>query len=340
MIRFFSSNFKLKQGLAVLMKPVLLTFSVLGLATLSVSAKPKNVECIAPAGAGGGWDFTCRVPAAQVMGELDLVEGNIEVTNMSGGGGGKAYAHVVGEREGDESLIVAASMATAARLGQNVYSGFTADNVRWLGALGADYGVVAVKKDSPYGTIGDLMDALKSGSGRVNFVGGSSAGGWDHLKVVMLADKAGLDDLRKVNYIAFDNGAKAMLEVIGGRADAFTGDTSEVLSQLDAGQIRVLAVLSPARVDRLGNAKTAQEQGLDVIGANWRGFYAPAGISDATYSEWVDVVKAVAESDSWQDLREKNGLAPFASFGSDFEGFVKSQIRTVNQLSKDLGFLK
>ena len=308
--------------------------------SLGVEAKPKSVECIAPAGAGGGWDFTCRIPAAQVMGDLDLVDGSIEVINMSGAGGGKAFAHVVTKREGDENLIVAASMATAARLGQNVYAGFTADNVRWLGALGSDYGVIAVHKNSPYKNLEQLLAAIETDAGKVTIVGGSSAGGWDHLKVLILADKSGMKDLKKINYIAFDNGGKAMLEVIGNRAAAFTGDTSEVLSYLDAGQIRVLAVLSPERVERLGDAQTAREQGYDVIGANWRGFYAPQGISNKAYEEWVTIIRKVAKSNEWQGLREKNGLAPFESFGSDFESFVKSQTELVNKISKQLGFLK
>ena len=120
-------------------------------------AKPGNTECIAPAGAGGGWDFTCRVPAAQVMGDMGLIDGTMAVTNMSGAGGGKAYAHVVTKRGDDENLIVAASMATAARLGQNVYSSFKASDVRWVGALGADYGAIAVNKDSEFKTLGDLV---------------------------------------------------------------------------------------------------------------------------------------------------------------------------------------
>jgi len=321
------------------MKKLLTFVFSIFLLPLSSASPMSNVECIAPAGVGGGWDFTCRVPAAQVMSDLKLVEGNIEVTNMSGAGGGKAYAHVVTKRKGHENLIVAASMATAARLGQNVYAGFDANDVRWLGALGADYGVIAVAKDSPYQSLKDLLNAVNNGE-KALFVGGSSAGGWDHLKVLILANKNGMKNLRKVNYVAFDNGGKAMLEVIGGRADAFTGDTSEVLSNLDAGKIRILAVLSPERVKRLGDAKTAKEQGLDVVGANWRGFYAPSGISNAAYSQWVGNVMSVAQSPEWAELREKNGLAPFASFGADFENFIREQVQVVRDLSQELGFMK
>ena len=319
------------------MKKILLLLAFLPFIAL---AKPAKVQCIAPAGAGGVWDFTCRVPAAQVMQNLDLVEGTIEVVNMSGAGGGKAFAHVASERKNDSNLIIAASMATAARLGQNVYAGFSAENVRWLGALGADYGVIAVSKDSKYTQLSELVSDLKNSPSSVSIVGGSAAGGWDHLKVLILADKGGVSNLKHINYVAFDNGAKAMLEVISNRADVFTGDTSEVLNYLDAGDIRVLAVLSPQKIDRLGDAKTAKEQGYDVIGANWRGFYAPVNISESAYDEWVNIIQTVANSSQWSALREKNGLASFESFGSDFEGFVKEQIDLVGKISRDLGFMK
>ena len=77
-----------------------------------------------------------------------------------------------------------------------------------------------------------------------------------------------------------------------------------------------------------------------MIGANWRGFYVPKNISNARYNEWVDIVTKVANSSQWSDLSAKNGLAPFKSFGKDFENFVGGQIGKVAQISTDLGFMK
>ena len=329
-------QFQLKQALCVVLFAPLLTFAM---GTVAL-AKPSNVVCIAPAGAGGGWDFTCRVPAAQVMGELDLVEGTVKVINMAGGGGGKAFSHVVAKRSDDQNLIIAASMATAARLGQNVYSGLMASDVRWVGAVGADYGAVAVSKDSPFQTLNDLVEALRTNPAAVTIVGGSSAGGWDHLKMLILANKAGIENLRAINYVSFSNGGTAMLELIGKRADAFTGDVSEMIDYFNKGDIRVLAIFAPEPIAALQGVKTAKEQGFDVIGANWRGFYVPKDVTGARYQEWVEIVRKVAESPQWAELAAKNGLAPFASFGNDFEGFVREQISLVGQISKDLGFMK
>lgn len=303
-------------------------------------AELRNVECLAPAGAGGGWDFTCRVPAAQLMPKVGGVEGSIKVVNMSGSGGGKAFAHVVAKRNDDEKLIVAASAATATRLAQKVYGNYTANDVRWVGALGMDYGVVVVAKNAPFDTLDDLITALKKNPRRNPIVGASSRGGWDHLKMLLVAKEAGIKNLRKINYIPFDNGGKALLEVISGRAAAFTGDTSEIIGQLKAGKLRVLAVLSNNRVPALGDAKTAKEQGYNVVGGNWRAFYAPAGISDAVYNEWVDAVRKVAMSPEWTELREKNGLAEFTSFGKEFDDFVTNQINAVEELSRELNIIK
>jgi len=302
--------------------------------------KLSGCECLAPAGAGGGWDFTCRVPAAQLMPKLGLVDGGMKVVNMSGSGGGKAFSHVVTTRNTDEKLIVAASAATATRIAQKVYGDFGADDVRWVGALGMDYGVIVVGKNSPYKTLGDLVAQLKKDPKKAPIVGGSSAGGWDHLKMLLVAKEAGIKDLRSINYIPFDNGGKALLEVISGRAAAFTGDTSEVIGQLEAGEVRALAVLSDNHIPVLGDTKTAKEQGFNVIGGNWRAFYAPAGISNAAYDYWVAAVKSVAMSPEWTELREKNGLAEFTSFGKDFDGFVRKQIENVANLSKELNIIK
>jgi hypothetical protein len=82
--------------------------------------------------------------------------------------------------------MVAASSATTTRLAQNAFGGMTADQVRFVGAIGADPGVIVVAADSPFQTLGDMVAAIKADPGSVAFAGGSAAGGFDHLKVLMM----------------------------------------------------------------------------------------------------------------------------------------------------------
>ncbi|MEO9586418.1 MAG: tripartite tricarboxylate transporter substrate-binding protein, partial [Marinobacter sp.] len=181
-------------------------FLLVAIATLSFSAlawQPSGkVECIAPSDPGGGWDFTCR-SAGNVMRDLGLVDGTVQTINMAGAGGGVAYAHTVSKRAEDDKLIVAASTATTTRLAQKQFPGLDADMVTWIGALGADYGVIAVGKDSQYENLNQLLDAIKQNPKSVKFAGGSARGGWDHLKVLITAKAAGADRLPAIPYLSY-----------------------------------------------------------------------------------------------------------------------------------------
>lgn len=299
-------------------------------------AQPTNVECIAPADPGGGWDFTCRT-IAPVLTELGLVNGQIRTQNMAGAGGGVAFAHVVGQQEGNEDLIIAASTATTTRLAQGQFPGSTAADVRWVAAVGADYGVIGVAPDSPYNSLTELMDAWKEDTGALTMVGGSAVGGWDHLKVLLAAQAAGVENVEQIQYVSFSSGGQAIIEIVGGRADVFTGDISEALPQIEAGNLKVIAVLSDERLSALPDVATAKEQGIDAVGANWRGFYVPAGVSDERFQYWADAFEQLEASGAFAEIREQNGLAPFARFGADMEQFVLDQVADIEELSARIG---
>lgn len=296
-------------------------------------------ECIAPANPGGGWDFTCR-QIGKIMYDIGAVDKPVQVTNMPGAGGGLAYNHVVSERADDADLIVAASSATTTRLAQNAYAGMTADQVRFVGAIGADPGVIAVAADSDFQTLGDLVDAIKSDPGSVAFAGGSAVGGFDHLKPLMILKEGGFTDITKVKYIGVDGGADAITQTVGGFTQAMTGDMSEVVSFLANGDIRVIAVLTDERVPGFDDIPTAKEQGYDVVAVNWRGLYVPKGISDAQFDEWAAKLQQVADSEEWAKAMTDNGLAPFTKVGGDFQSYVDGLVGEINAMSKELGVLQ
>lgn len=309
------------------------------LLSLGVTSAGITAECIAPANPGGGWDFTCR-QIGKVMHDIGAVDKPIQVTNMAGAGGGLAFNYVVAERNDDPELIVAASSATTTRLAQNAYAGMKADQVRFVGAIGADPGVIVVGAKSPYKSLGELIDAIKAKPSSVAFAGGSAVGGFDHLKSLMVLQRAGITDITKVKYISFNAGADAITQTIGGFTQAMTGDMSEVVGFLKSGDIRVLAVLTDERVPGFENIPTAKEQGIDVVAVNWRGLYIPKGVSDDTFTMWADRLGKVAASDEWKKVMVANGLAPFTKVGADFQNYVDGIVAEVHELSKKLGVIQ
>lgn len=315
---------------------MLATGTMLSLGAVSTASA---TECIAPANPGGGWDFTCR-QIGKIMLDIGAVSQPVQVTNMAGAGGGLAYNYVVTERNDDSDLIIAASSATTTRLAQNAYAGMTADQVRFVGAIGADPGVIVVAADSPFQSLGDMVDAINEDPGSVAFAGGSAVGGFDHIKPLMVMERAGFTDIKKIKYISVDGGADAITQTVGGFTQAMTGDMSEVVGFLKAGEIRVLAVLTDERVPGFEDIPTAKEQGFDVVAVNWRGLYVPKGISDDEFQGWADKLQQVADSDEWQEVMKANGLAPFTRVGDDFQGYVDNLIAEVAKMSKDIGVIQ
>ncbi len=323
------------------------SMTILAAAAVSLSAsmafawQPSGkVDCIAPSGPGGGWDFTCRA-VGNTLESLKLVSGSVQTTNMAGAGGGVAFAHVISKQNSETNLLIAASTATTTRLAQRQFAGMDASMVKWVGALGADYGVIAVSKDSKYTTLNQVIAAMKADPRAVKFAGGSANGGWDHLKVLIAAKAGGVGSLPSVPYLSYNNGGEALTQVIGGHVDAFTGDISEAAGFWESGDLRIIAVLSETRLPgKFGTIPTAREQGIDALGPNWRGFYMPKDTAKEVQDYWVNAIETVYASQEWKDTMAKNGLIPFHPKANEFGAFVKKQVADIEQLSIEIGLLK
>jgi len=301
--------------------------------------EPGDTECIAPANRGGGWDFTCR-QIGQLLSDMALVPGAVKVTNMPGAGGGVAFEHVVRERGNDPNLLVAASTSTITQLAQKQFPDMDPSKVRWLAALGADFGVIAVAKDSPFQTLGDLVTALKEDPAAVNVGGGSAIFGFDHLKLLQVAKAGGVSDLTQIKYIPYQGGGEALLQVLSGHLQAVAGDVSEVVGYLESGEARALAVLWEERLPgALAEIPTAAEQGINVVAPNWRGFYLPKDASDDAYAYWADAMRQVYESAQWKEIMARSGLLPFWKSGDELQAFIQQQLADIEALSREVGLI-
>lgn len=320
------------------MKTMTLRALAAGMA-ISFALPAAAAECIAPANPGGGWDFTCR-QIGKILYDIGQESTPVQVTNMAGAGGGLAFSYVANERNNDPELIVAASSATTTRLAQNAYGGATADQVRFVGAIGADPGVLVVAADSPLQNLDDMVNAIKADPSSIAFAGGSAAGGFDHMKPLQVLKAGGFDDIRSIKYIGLDGGADAITQTIGGFTQVMTGDMSEIVGFIKSGEVRALAVLTEERVPGFEDIPTAREQGYDVVAVNWRGLYVPKGISDEEFNAWATKLQAVADSAEWKAAMEANGLAPFTKVGADFQSWVDNVIAETVTLSKEIGVIQ
>lgn len=317
---------------------------IIGLtSTLGIAAEPLitgKVDCIAPAGPGGGWDFTCR-SIGRLLNNFSNGDITVQTLNMPGAGGGVGFAHMITKRRNDSKVLAAASTATTARLAQNQFPGMNSDMVRWVGAIGTDPGIIAVNKESEIDSLATLIKKLKKDSSSVTFAGASAIGGWDHLKILMTAHSAGVSDLKRIKYLSYNNGGTAVTQVVGGHIDVLVGVASSSKGFIESGDLRPLAVLGHSHLSPpLDNIPTSFELGLDVEASNWRGFYMPKEVSEEEYQWWVNNLKAASQTSEWKRTMVQNGLEPFSLFGDEFDQFVNKQVESLADISKEIGIIK
>ena len=297
----------------------------------------EGIEFIAPANPGGGWDTICRT-SARVLQKTGLITKPIYVSNMPGGSGSVAIAYVVKKRKGDSHLLVAASNSVTFSMAIK-RALYTYDDVTPLAQVASEYGGYMVRADSRFKNLGDLVAALKADPKSVTFGGGSAPGSMDHIKVALLGKALGKDPL-KIVYVPFQGGGEAMASLLGGHTDVAPLDVSEVAGQLEAGKVRVLAVLSEKRLKDFPNLPTAVEQGVDVTFTVWRGLYMAPGVPKEAVNFWAKTIKKMVATPEWDKERKKIGWEPVVKFGDDFDTYVKDELRRYKTLLKELGFLK
>lgn len=299
---------------------------------------PQNPECIAPAAPGGGFDITCRL-TARALNEFKIVGPTIRTTNMPGGIGAVAYNYIQAQKSADNNTIVAVSTGSWVNLAQGKFGRFTENDVRWLGAIGADYGVLAVRKDSRFKTLEDVVVALKKDVTSVPVGAGGTLGSQDWMKPALVLKAAGVDP-RKMRFLSYEGGGEAMAALLGGHIELFPGDASEVQGQLEAGEIRLLAVFSDKRLPGVfADVPTAKEQGYDVQWPIVRGFYVPPKVSDEAYAFWSDALKKLQEHPEWAKQRDEQGLFEFNLVGEEFDAFAKKRTAEFRALASEVGLV-
>lgn len=310
------------------------------LATMAMTAvavaEPAKPECLAGAKPGGGFDLTCRLAANSLL-ETKQISQPMTVTYMEGGVGAVAYNHVIGKRGKDGNLITAASSGSALLIAQGKFGQYDETAVRWLGAVGADYGVLVVAANSPYKTLGELIEAYKANPTDFPIAGGGAVGSQDWMKGSLLSKAAGQDP-KKMRYVALEGGGAVLTALEGGHVKVGSGDAAEMVKHHVAGKVRILAVMAPERLTgELAGVPTAKEQGYDIDWPVWRGFYVGKDVSDEDYNWWVEAFKKTTATPEFAKERESRGLFDFTLLGKDFEERVKADVARFKILAKEAG---
>lgn len=301
-------------------------------------AGPSRPECIAPAKPGGGFDLTCKL-AQSGLRDTGILTDPMRVTYMPGGVGAVAYNKIVANDRSNEDAIIAFSTGSILNLSQGKFGKFTEKDVKWLAAVGTDYGAIAVNADSPIKDLAGLVAELKSNPKAISFAAGGSVGGQDWMQTAILAKAVGVSP-SDMTYVAMEGGGEAITAVMGNHVTVVSAGIAEIMPQATAGKLRVLAVFADERLGgSMADIPTAVEQGYDVTWPVVRGYYMGPDVSPAAYDWWKASFDKMLADPKFAELREQQELLPFSMTGDELEQYVYKRTGELRELSAEYGLI-
>lgn len=300
---------------------------------------PTQPECIAPAKSGGGFDLTCKL-AQNGLKTTNILKTPMRIIYLPGGVGAAAYKKIIVNDPANDNAIVAFSTGSLLNIAQGEFGKYTEKDVRWLSVVGTDYGMVAVREDSPYKNLNDLINALKKNPQAVSFGAGGNIGGQDWMQTAMLAKFAGIDP-KKMTYIPLEGGGEAVTVALSNHIQVVSAGVAEIVPHMKSGEMRVLAVFSKERLPgNLASIPTAKEQGFDIEWPVIRGYYMGPKVSDTAFNWWKVSFDTMAKDEQFQKIRQQYDLLPLTLTGDELTDYVYKQTNQLRALSKEYDLIK
>lgn len=294
----------------------------------------ETLQIMAPAAPGGGWDSTAR-EIQRNMQEAGIVN-TVEVFNVEGAGGTIGLSELASRHSGDGHMMMVMGLVMIGAIGLN-QAPVGLDQSTPIARLTGEWEVIVVPSASELETIDDLMTMFKEDAASVSWAGGS-AGGTDHLLVGLIAQDQDVDP-SLINYVPFSGGGEALSSLLGNETTAGVSGIGEWLPQIEAGELRALAVSGR---DEGGDESipTLIESGIDVELSNWRGIVAPPEIEDADREAMIEAITALNDSDEWTETLENFDWSNQFLAGDDFVDFINEEMERVNTILTELGLLE
>jgi tripartite-type tricarboxylate transporter receptor subunit TctC len=224
---------------------------------------------------------------------------NFVVDNRPGGSGVVAMAAVINQpADGYNILSTTSSMSFTMANGRIPYE---PANFTVLPAIEAEPSAVAVRADSRFKTLKQVMDHLRDKPNELS-VGGFSSAGFHQFVFYRLQQVGHFKSV----WVPYKGGQEAGLALLGGHIDVAVMTPSSATAQIRNGDIRLLGISSEQRTEYFPDVPTFKEQGYDVVNQNWRGIFAPPGIPQAEVKYWRNALKKMTESEAWKKELENH----------------------------------
>jgi putative tricarboxylic transport membrane protein len=299
--------------------------------------KPDHgIEIVATTPPGGGTDRSARALLKSLEGNK-LLDVSAKVVNIAGDGGRKAWFELA-PRAGDAHVIAISSPY----LTTDVLTGIVKrGQIRYtpIAILYTEYMAFVARSDGPYRTGADLLSALAKDPKSVTIAFSTSVGNPNHIAVAKVVKAAGADTKAPKTRV-FDSARDAVADVAAGNADVGVVTAASAVPEIEAGQLRCIAITSPQRLAGVyASAPTWKEQGVDCVIGSWRGAGGTEGISDAQVKYWEDVLSQAVKTREWSEELDRYFWTEMYLDGSALHDYLKQEESEMTSALEELGLL-
>jgi len=291
----------------------------------------KQIRIIVPFPAGGPTDIVAR-PLAQMLGES--LKATVLIDNRGGAGGGLG-ADAVAKSAPDGLTLLMATTGTHA-INQALYKKLPYDPVKDFTPIGLVVMApvtIVVHPSLQANTVAELVALAKSSGNKLNY-GSAGAGTPGHLTGEMFQAAAGI----KMQHVPYRGSAPGLIDLVAGQIQIMFDPLQSVLSNVQGGKIRALAVSSKTRSSVLPNVPTIAESGYAGFETTaWWGVFAPAGLPAASTAVLSSEIEKIVRSDEFRSKLEPLGVVPTAISGEKLAEFQRAELLKWGKAVRDSG---
>ncbi|MGO2187655.1 MAG: tripartite tricarboxylate transporter substrate binding protein [Microbacterium gubbeenense] len=272
------------------------------------------IELVVAWSAGGGTDVMARAFAQSAEDHLGVP---VNVVNKPGSSGAVGWGEIAHSTEPDGQTLTIVSPEIGFMEEQGLYD-FGLDDFTLITLINQDPAALAVKADAPWDTLEEFLEDARSNPGDIS-IGNSGPGlAWD-----LATTAIEMESDTEFTHVPYDGAATAVQAVLGGTLDAMTFSIGEVSAQVEAGEMKVLALAQEDRLDALPDVPTFIEEGYDVDTGTFRGIAGPAGMDPEVVEILNDAFVDMAEEDVFVDVMESNSFGIRVMPTDEFQPFFE-----------------
>ena len=313
----------------MLVLAIVATIGLMGNWSVAADKYPhETVTLITHSSPGGGSDVFLRQLSGYIGPALGV---NVVVENVRGGSGAKAMAKLA-QSPADGSIFYA---TTPTFIYTSLLSTpeYKYSDLEPLLNMFIDPEVIYTAADSPFKTLDDVIKKAREGRGKW---GAANPASLERQALEQLKAAAGVN----AAIVTHEGGGDLSINVMNGTLEIGAGEVQELLSQLEAGQVRLLATFSRERLKNYPDLPTVKELGYDVVVQKFRGLAGPKGLPKDVIAMWEkaaqDVLANAEYKASYQEVNLRDEFIPH----DEYVVFIKDFATETENFLRESGVIK